>query len=117
MDLSGPGRESAYKRLTGILVTRLRLEDLWRRKPEIRDQPVRGPLFIVGLPRSETTFLHRLLAQDTSLRSAPYWELINFLLTLCRTHPSEGALFERFAHIGIDPGDSFHPGATHSHRS
>jgi hypothetical protein len=77
MDLNGPGRESAYKRLLGILVTRLRLEDLWRRKPEILDQPVPGPLFIVGLPRSGTTFLHRLLAQDISLRSAPYWELIN----------------------------------------
>ena len=47
------------------------------RKPEILEQPVRAPLFIVGLPRSGTTFLHRLMAQDAGLRSAPFWELIN----------------------------------------
>lgn len=77
MDLNPAGRENAYKRLIGILTTRLRLEDLWRRRPEILEQEVRAPLFIVGLPRSGTTFLHRLMAQDPGLRSAPFWELIN----------------------------------------
>lgn len=77
MDLNRAGQENAYKRLLGILATRLRLEDLWKRKPEILEQAVRAPLFIVGLPRSGTTFLHRLMAQDPGLRSAPFWELIN----------------------------------------
>lgn len=77
MDLNRAGQENAYRRLLNILATRLRLEDLWKRKPEILEQPVRAPLFIVGLPRSGTTFLHRLMAQDPGLRSAPFWELIN----------------------------------------
>lgn len=77
MDLNPAGQENAYRRLLNILVTRLRLEDLWKRKPEILEQPVRAPMFIVGLPRSGTTFLHRLMAQDPGLRSAPFWELIN----------------------------------------
>ena len=77
MDLNRAGQENAYRRLLNILATRLRLEDLWKRKPEILEQPVHAPLFIVGLPRSGTTFLHRLMAQDPSLRSAPFWELIN----------------------------------------
>lgn len=77
MELNRAGRENAYRRLLGILSTRLRLEDLWKRKPEILDLPVNAPLFIVGLPRSGTTFLHRLLAQDPGLRSAPFWELLN----------------------------------------
>lgn len=77
MELSAAGRASAHKRLLGILVTRLRLEDLWKRRPEILELAVPKPWFIVGLPRSGTTFLHRLLAQDPSLRSAPFWEIMN----------------------------------------
>lgn len=77
MMLSAAGRQSAHRRLLGILVTRLRLEDLWKRRPEILDLAVPAPWFIVGLPRSGTTFLHRLLAQDLGLRSAPFWELLN----------------------------------------
>jgi hypothetical protein len=44
--------------------------------------------------------------ETPSVAFIPYF---NFLLTLTRAHASEGALFERFARIGIDPGDSFHP--------
>jgi len=77
MMLSAAGRRSAHARLLGILVTRLRLEDLWKRRPEILELAVPSPWFIVGLPRSGTTFLHRLLAQDAGLRSAPFWELMN----------------------------------------
>jgi len=41
---------------------RMRLEEL--RVPEILEQPIERPLFIAGLPRSGTTFLHGLLAMD-----------------------------------------------------
>jgi hypothetical protein len=75
--LSGAGRESARRRLMSLLATRLRLQDLWRRRPEILALPVEAPWFIVGLPRSGTTFLHRLLASDPGLRSAPLWEIMN----------------------------------------
>lgn len=79
VDLNAGGRESAYGRIMNILITRLRLQDLWRRHPEILKLPVRAPIFIVGLPRSGTTFLQWLLARDPSLRHAPFWEL-NFPL-------------------------------------
>ena len=75
--LSAAGRESARRRLLALLATRLRLQDLWRRRPEILGLPVEAPWFIVGLPRSGTTFLHRLLACDAGLRSAPLWEIMN----------------------------------------
>lgn len=77
MLLSQAGRQSAHRRLLGILVTRLRLQALWKRRPEILELEVPSPWFIVGLPRSGTTFLHRLLAQDPALRSAPFWEILN----------------------------------------
>ncbi len=76
VDLNAHGRESAYRRIMNILVTRLRLQELWTHHPEILELPVRAPIFIVGLPRSGTTFLQWLLARDTSLRHAPFWELM-----------------------------------------
>ena len=75
--LSADGRSSARRRLFALLTTRLRLQDLWRRRPEILTLPVEAPWLIVGLPRSGTTFLHRLLASDPELRSAPLWEIMN----------------------------------------
>jgi len=42
-----------------------------------RDQTVREPLFIVGVPRSGTTFLHRLLARDEGqFTSMKFWEIL-----------------------------------------
>ncbi len=75
--LSAAGRTSAERRLLALVSTRLRLHDLWQRRPEILALPVPAPWFIVGLPRSGTTFLHRLLANDPGLRSAPLWEIMN----------------------------------------
>src|SRR5438093_7063982 len=36
--------------------------------PSVARQEIREPLFIVGLPRSGTTLLHRLLAEDSGHR-------------------------------------------------
>jgi omega-hydroxy-beta-dihydromenaquinone-9 sulfotransferase len=42
-----------------------------------RDQKVREPLFIVGVPRSGTTFLHRLLGRDEEqFTSMKFWEIL-----------------------------------------
>jgi len=42
-----------------------------------REQIIRGPVFIVGVPRSGTTFLHRLLARDEDqFTSMKFWEIL-----------------------------------------
>lgn len=71
------GRLSAHTAILNTLVNRLRMEDLARRRPEVFERPVDAPIFIVGLQRSGTTFLQRLLAQDPELRSIPFWEVMN----------------------------------------
>jgi hypothetical protein len=43
--------------------------------PEISRQEIREPLFIVGLPRSGTSVLHRLLAADPEHRCPLMWEV------------------------------------------
>lgn len=45
--------------------------------PSYRKQEIKQPLFIVGNPRSGTTFLHRLLAKDThNFTSIRLWEIL-----------------------------------------
>jgi len=56
--------------------TRLRLEGLIRRHPEILDIEIERPIIVAGLPRSGTTHLLGLLGADARLRSLPWWEAI-----------------------------------------
>jgi hypothetical protein len=51
-----------------LLINRLQLQDDFKRHPEIFQVPIRRPLFVVGMFRSGTTFLHNLLSQDPSSR-------------------------------------------------
>jgi hypothetical protein len=68
------GEEILGMRLRMLLVNRLRIEDVYRRHPTIDDQPVDGPLFIIGLPRTGTTALSQLLSLDPQIRSLRLWE-------------------------------------------
>ncbi len=73
-ELTAFGRFSAQQLIVGLLKTRLRVENLISRHPEILEEKVTAPIIIVGLPRTGTTHLHNLISQDPSLRSLPYWE-------------------------------------------
>jgi len=73
-DLSALGRISARGLVLQLLANRLRVEDRFRRHPEIEAEPIERPIIIAGLPRTGTTHLHNLISQDPSLRSLPYWE-------------------------------------------
>jgi sulfotransferase family protein len=71
------GRMLLRQSLVRALVNRLRLEDLSTRHPAIREQPVEAPVFIVGLQRTGTTLLHRLLTCEPALRPLLSWEALN----------------------------------------
>ncbi|MGH7479867.1 MAG: sulfotransferase, partial [Candidatus Methylomirabilales bacterium] len=70
------GRIVARADIVGLLANRLRLEEDRRRHPEIGEERIRRPVFIVGLPRSGSTLLHHLLAQDPASRAARAWEVM-----------------------------------------
>jgi hypothetical protein len=76
VELHALGANYAHRQLLGLLMTRLRLVELWRRHPEILELPVERPIVIIGLPRSGTTILHKLLGQDPMRRKSPFWEQI-----------------------------------------
>jgi Sulfotransferase family len=45
-------------------------------EPALAAAPIERPIFITGLPRSGTTFLHKLLAEDPENRSPAVWETV-----------------------------------------
>jgi hypothetical protein len=65
----------ARRDLLRLLENRLRMESVHRAHPEITAAPVPTPLFIVGLPRTGTTILYELLAQDPESRVPMSWEV------------------------------------------
>ncbi|MBL38807.1 MAG: sulfotransferase family protein [Xanthomonadales bacterium] len=71
------GRIAAHRHLVDLLANRLRMERDRAEHPEIESQPVPAPLFIVGLPRTGTTLLHMLLAQDPANRVPETWEVMH----------------------------------------
>lgn len=60
--------------LGGYLQQRLRIEDWYRRHPEIAREEIGGPLFVTGLPRTGTTALSHLLSADPDTRFLAMWE-------------------------------------------
>jgi len=74
--LHAVGRIAARRDVVSLLANRMHVVDEARRHPGIAQQEVRNPVFIVGLPRTGTTFLHRLLAQDPAHRAPRTWEIL-----------------------------------------
>ena len=74
-DLHPLGRFLMRAHLTGLLATRLRLVNEWREHTS-PVEPIRAPLIITGMPRSGSTFLHELLAQDPANRVPQVWEVM-----------------------------------------
>lgn len=73
-NLTALGRSLAFKRYVRYAVSRLRLNDLLHRHPEIHDIQISEPIIIVGPFRSGTTHLQGLLSADSRLRYLRAWE-------------------------------------------
>lgn len=75
--LTAAGLEALRAQFVGALVTRLRLRDVIARHPRIRQERIRGPLLITGLPRTGTTKLQRVLGANPDLQSLPLWKILD----------------------------------------
>ena len=65
------------KRIINLLSVRLRAEHWFKQHPEILDQEILPTMVIIGLQRTGTTKLHRLLTADPDNRVLRSWEAIN----------------------------------------
>jgi Sulfotransferase family len=72
--LSEFGQQSIPKILTSHLSMRLQVEHWYACHPEIDDQQIVAPVFGIGLPRTGSTALGHMLAQDRNTRSLRGWE-------------------------------------------
>ena len=54
---------------------RLHIEAHLKEHPEILNQQIRRPVFILGFPRTGTTLLQNLIAQAPNRRALEFWEL------------------------------------------
>jgi len=94
-DLNLVGRLAARSDTARILRNRLRLQEDRRRHPEIAGEMIRRPLVVVGLPRSGTTLLHRMLSQDPANRVPLTWE------SMLPSPPPERARYENDRRIAF----------------
>jgi hypothetical protein len=72
--LSHAGAKEQVERLMTGLVNRLKIEDFYKKHPEIANEPVDVAAVIVGLGRSGSTMLQRLLAEAEGATAIRWWE-------------------------------------------
>jgi hypothetical protein len=112
--LNDLGVEIATSEITAYLTKRLSI-NAWRRShSEVADGTVTRPIFIVGQPRTGTTILYDLLAQDPGHRAPLTWEVDR------PVPPPESGTYESDPRIGevqatIDMAESIIPGFTTFH--
>ena len=57
---------------------------IFQKSRSLPNQTISSPVFVIGLPRSGTTFLFNLLSLDPDHRSPLFWEMMN-PLPLCKS--------------------------------
>ena len=70
------GRWITHRFLNRLVEQRLALDAYVARDPGVLDEPIDEPWFVVGAPRTGTTVLHGVLAQDPRHRVPEGWELL-----------------------------------------
>jgi hypothetical protein len=75
-DLNVVGVHILRSGIVHSLRMRLRAQEWIRRHPEILDERIVAPIVVVGMMRSGTTLLQRLLAADSRFNCAYGWEVV-----------------------------------------
>jgi len=70
------GKFAVRRTLQRAAESRFHVERAFAERPEIADEEIRNPVFILGAPRSGTTILHALLHLDRDHRAPLSWECL-----------------------------------------
>lgn len=73
--LTALGRTIARQEILRLLQHRLLFVEQFKRHPEIAEEQITSPIFILGMPRTGTTSLHELMALDSQFRVPMSWEV------------------------------------------
>jgi hypothetical protein len=71
-----PGKAIMNDRLESFLATRLRFIQELNRHPEILEQKIDAPIVIIGLPRTGTTKLHRMMCASEDFQCLKLWQAL-----------------------------------------
>lgn len=71
--LTGKGNYFQRSEVKSALVGRLLTQAQFNQRPEHADVPIERPIFVMGLPRTGTTALHRLLHADPQAQGLEMW--------------------------------------------
>jgi Sulfotransferase family len=75
-NLSAFGRIAVRWDMLRFLSNLLRLREEEKKNPAILEERIDRPIFVLGLPRSGTTFLHNLLADDPGNLTPRCWQTV-----------------------------------------
>jgi hypothetical protein len=75
-DLSIFGVRALKVDLLRCLRNLLQFEEIEAAAPEVLTRPIDAPVFMTGMPRSGTTFLHRLILQDPAMAAPSLFQLV-----------------------------------------
>lgn len=75
--MTAMGRLRFSELVIQLVMTRLKVQELISKHPEILEEKVDSPIFIVGLPRSGTTHLYWTLAEHSEIRAPVFYEMVN----------------------------------------
>jgi len=107
--LNDLGVEIAVLDIIRPLTSRLQIVKWRKENPAVAAHPVARPIFIVGQPRTGTTILFDLLAQDPALRPPLTWEVDHpFPLPQPETYATDPRIAETQA--GIEMSEQIVPG-------
>jgi hypothetical protein len=70
-------------------------------------QPLSAFLGVAAPPAAPAIDFIQPLTPETQKTSPKFFEILNFMLQFCPTHPSEQALMSRFARLGVGAGQTF----------
>jgi hypothetical protein len=76
-ELSAMGWSSTQDQVRDRLRNRVVVREAQASRPEVRDEPVTAPVFVVGLPRTGTTLTYNLIARHPGHRGPKLWEMTN----------------------------------------
>ena len=75
-DLTVMGRWMSRRMILRLLEVRIQINDYLAADPGTLDEPIDEPIFVIGAPRTGTTVMHGILAQDPAHRAPEGWELL-----------------------------------------
>lgn len=107
--LTPHGLQAVQEELSGILAARLLSEAGWRDHPEYTEVPIERPVFIIGMPRTGTTTLHRMLTADPIHQGLEMWLGYAPQPRPDRSTWAANPIFQMIQH-GIDSFVEEHPG-------